>query len=109
MRAIKLHESSNADSNAMLNGTFDCNVDTFSFEYHHEPSDAFRMRTGERSPCHSDGTDKNADQTIEKRNNYFITQSNITVKSFLNVLLTWIRICRTNAPFCFNDFLQITH
>lgn len=37
------------------------------------------MRTGERSPCHSDGTDKNADQTIEKWNNYFITQSNITV------------------------------
>lgn len=54
----------------MLNGTFDHNADIFSFEYHHEPLNAFQMMICERIPCHNDDTDRNEDPTNERKENY---------------------------------------
>lgn len=63
-----LHEFLNVDSNVMLSGTFDYNVDTFSFEYRHEPSNAFQMTICVRILSHNDGTDRNVNRTKNIRN-----------------------------------------
>lgn len=102
------HEFSDVDSNVMLNETFDCNVDIVSFEYHREPSNAFRMTICERNLFHNDGTDRNANQTKNTKR-LFSGSIQVFECAKKNLVFTWIRMCRTKAPFCLNDFLHMTH
>lgn len=112
--ASHLHEFEDDDLDVMLIETFVYNVDIVFFVYHHVPLDAFQMMIYEQILCHTDDIGKNVNHSADKEHksnrkedfSFFFFQKR---KTFSKINLTWIRICRTSAPFCLNIFLHKTH